>query len=97
MFSIRKTKSTPVLNTHPTHCQEQKEQFDKNITFLEKIFNGMIVEYKHMDKPIKIPTKPNRPPSETPTINKILLSLLPMKHFDDPNSNLLTILNLLFL
>jgi hypothetical protein len=36
----------------------------------------MFTEYQFMDAPIKTPSKPRRPPSETPTIDQILRTLL---------------------
>jgi hypothetical protein len=48
--------------------------FNQKNIFLEEILNRMIIEYEYMDRPITTPSKPNRPPSETPTIDKILLT-----------------------
>ena len=77
MFSIiRKTKLTPILTSQSPHDLASITQFTQNANFLQKIIDDMIIEYQYMDSPIKTPSKPRRPPSETPTIDQIPHTLL---------------------
>jgi hypothetical protein len=76
MFSIRKMKSAPIHKTQTSHNEILTKHLKKNTIFLEDPLDGMIAKYEHKDAPINTPSKPSRPPSDTPTIDKLLLTLL---------------------
>jgi len=83
MFLLRLSKSTPDLRKQPSFPrQPTAEENDQQYSRLEKMIEGWEAEYYYMDHPIKLNQKPrptitiHRPPSNTPTIDKILLSLL---------------------
>jgi hypothetical protein len=77
MFSIiRKVKSTPVFKSQTPHDLPSITPFDQKVEELQKLIDDMLIEYQFMDTPIKTPSKPKRPPSETPTIDQILHTLL---------------------
>ena len=77
MFSIiRKAKSTPVFKTQTSHDSPSIARIDQEVEELQKLIDDMFIEYQFMDTPIKTPSKPRRPPSETPTIDQILRTLL---------------------
>ena len=82
MPSMRLSKSTPDLRKQPSSfLRLTAEENDQKYIQLEKMIEGWEKEYDFMDHPIKLkqeprPTIPSqRPPSNTPTIDKILLSL----------------------
>jgi hypothetical protein len=83
MPSMRLSKSTPNLRKQPSSfLRLTAEENDRNYIRLEKMIEGWEQEYYFMDHPIKPKQEPRptlsfqRPPSDTPTIDKILLSLL---------------------
>ena len=83
MFSLRLSKSTPDLRKQPSFSrQPTTEENDRQYSRLEKMIEGWEKEYYYMDHPVKLNQKPRptittpRPPSNTPTIDKILLFLL---------------------
>jgi len=83
MRSIRLWKSTPDLRKQsPLPLQPTTQENDQQYSRLEKMIEGWEKEYYYMDHPVKLNQKPrpmttvHRPPSNTPTIDKILLSLL---------------------
>jgi len=83
MFSIRLSKSTPDLRKQPSSpLRPTAEENNRQYSYLENMIEGWEKEYYYMDHPVKLNQKPRpmitvqRPPSNTPTIDKILLSLL---------------------
>ena len=77
MFSIiRKAKLTPVFKSQVSHDFPSTTPLDQKIEELQKLIDDLFTEYQFMDAPIKTPSKPRRPPSETPTIDQILHTLL---------------------
>ena len=85
---LRLSKSTPNLHQQSSiTLRLTAEQNDRNCTRLEEMIEGWEKEYYYMDHPIKLKQKPQpvptiivqRPLSDTPTIDKILLSLFTNK------------------
>src|SRR5271155_4285952 len=85
MPSMRLSKSNPNLRQQPSSLSRlTAEENERNCTRLENMIEGWEREYYYMEHPIKlkqfslpIPTITiQQPPSDTPTIDKILLSLL---------------------
>jgi hypothetical protein len=60
------------MTSLPSHHSIRKLKNSKK----KKLIDDMLSEYQFMDTPIKTPPKPKRPPSETPTIDQILHTLL---------------------
>ena len=91
MPSMDLSKTLSTLKKQPSFIRTSAAETDLNVSRLEKMIDGWENEYYYMDHPIKaqrqsqpiqqqqprpIPTiTVDRPPSETPTIDKILLSL----------------------
>ena len=76
VFHHQKAKLTPVFKSQTSHDSPSIAQIDQKVEELQKLIDNMFTEYQFMDTPIKTPSKPRRPPSETPTIDQILCTLL---------------------
>src|SRR5271155_644944 len=84
MPSMKLSKSTPNLRQQPSSLfRLTAEENERNCTRLENMIEGWEKEYYYMDHRIKLKQKLRptptitiqRPSSDTPTIDKILLSL----------------------
>ena len=83
MPSMELSKTLSELKKQPSFIRITADQNDLNCTRLEEMIDGWEKEYDFMDHPIKTQRQPRpipiitiqRPSSETPTIDKILLSL----------------------
>ena len=71
-----KSTGTPILKPQSTHDLASIKQFQQNTEYVQKLIDDMLTKYHYMDEPIKAPSKPTRPPSESPTIDQILHTLL---------------------
>ena len=74
MPSMELSKITPDLKKQPSFIRITADKNDSECNRLEEMIAGWEKEYYFMDHPIK-PQQRQRPSSETPTIDKILLSL----------------------
>ena len=85
------SKALSNLKKQPSFIRTSTDQTNLNCKRLEEMITDWEKEYEFMDKPIKLQQQEqpipiiviDRPPSETPTIDKILLSLF----VDNRNGN----------